>query len=123
VRLKITFASKIFSGFCGTNCACHSQYPAICCSPEPNISMSHSNRKLLKIHFNIIFPLMPVFPQRQSFSLKLCITCTSLPMLLLSYSPLLHSVLYDERKLRRVPCCAVSAYFLLGLEPNEYKLL
>jgi hypothetical protein len=81
--------------------------------------MSHSNNKLLKIHFNIIFSLMPVFPQRQSFSLKLFITCTSLPMLLLSYSPLLHSVLYDERKLRGVPCCAVSTYFLLDLEPNN----
>jgi hypothetical protein len=124
MRLKITFAPKIFSAFCATDCACHcSQYTTICCSPEPNTSLSHSNSGLRKIQFSIIFSLIPGTLQRQSFSLKLCINCTCLPMLLISYSSSLHSVVYDERKLRRTPFCAVSAYFLLGLEPNEYKPL
>ena len=54
-------------------------------------------------------------------AIKFCITCTSLYMLLLSYLSSLYPLFYDVGKLRRAPCCAVSAYLLLGLEPNEYK--
>lgn len=120
--LIITLLLKIDPAFCGTECAYHClHYPATSSSPEPSKSRSHSNSGLLNIHFNIIFSLMPSSLQRQCFGLKFYITCTSLYMLLLSYSSSLYSLIYDEGKLRRAHCCAVSAYLLLGLEPNEYK--